>query len=142
MSSYAYTERVEVEAPAERVWSVMSDVERWHEWTASITSVDLHGQPMGPGASATVRQPKLPTVDWTVTSYRPLEEFTWTSGGRGIRTVGRHLMRTQGTSVHVELAIEQRGPLAWLANLLLARLTRRYLRLEAAGLKQRSESPG
>jgi uncharacterized membrane protein len=138
--SYVYTERVEVKAPAERVWSVMSDVERWHEWTASITSVDLHGQPMGPAATATVRQPKLPTVDWTVTSYRPLEEFTWTSESRGIRTVGRHLMRAEGTSVQVELAIEQSGSLAWLANLLLARLTRRYLHLEATGLKQRCES--
>ncbi len=138
--AYTYTERVEVQAPTQRVWSVMSDVERWHEWTASITSVDLHGQPLGPGAVATVRQPRLPTVNWTVTSYRPLEEFTWTSESRGIRTVGRHLMLTLATSVQVELAIEQRGRLAWLAHLLLARLTRRYLQLEAAGLKRRSES--
>lgn len=58
-----------------------------------------------------------------------------------MRTVAAHLLypyprgaaEPRGTEVTLEL--RQNGPLAWLAGLLLGRLTRRYLALEAAGLK-------
>ena len=39
---------VDVAAPAQRVWEVMSDVERWHEWTASVTKVKRVGNGRDP----------------------------------------------------------------------------------------------
>src|SRR5947209_3927427 len=37
---YMITESgVEIDAPASLVWEVFSDVERWPEWTASVTSL-------------------------------------------------------------------------------------------------------
>ena len=39
----------------DRVWAVMSDIERWHEWTASITGIQkLEPGPLAVGLRARV----------------------------------------------------------------------------------------
>ena len=39
------TRSIDIDAPPGIVWEVWSDIARWHEWTASITSIDR----LGPG---------------------------------------------------------------------------------------------
>ncbi|MFG1999624.1 SRPBCC family protein [Spirillospora sp. NPDC048911] len=130
---------VEIDAPAETVWRLLEDVERWPEMTASITRVErLTDGPFGKGTQARVHQPKFPAAVWTVTEFEPGRSFTWVARTPGMTTVASHEI-TPGTPVTVRLALAQTGPLAPLIALLAGRRSRRYVAMEAAGLKQKSE---
>jgi uncharacterized membrane protein len=132
---------VEIQAPPARVWAVMKDVERWHEWTPSITSITRldHG-PLAVGSRALVRQPKLPPAKWEVTELVDGSGFTWVSRGPGLKVTGRHTVQaTQGGS-RVTLAIEYSGFFGALLARLTQGLNERYIALEANGLKSQSEA--
>ena len=52
-----YEEAVEIAAPADVVWSVVEDVERWPAWTASMASVELvPAGPLAVGVKARIRR--------------------------------------------------------------------------------------
>jgi uncharacterized membrane protein len=126
--------RTTLAAPAARVWAILSDVERWPTWTASVTSVELDG-PFAVGATAKVRQPKLPSVAWTFTAIDPGRSFTWESTAPGSHATGWHEVTAAGDDAsHVRLAIEQAGPLGALVGLIYRSLTKRYVQMEADGL--------
>jgi hypothetical protein len=76
-----------------------------------------------------------------VTQLEPGRSWRWENRSPGAATTADHVLTPIGeTSTHVDLSIDQRGllgrPIGWLAR----RTTRRYLRLEAEGLRRRSES--
>jgi len=133
---------VQIEAPPDVVWAVMRDVERWQDWTPTVTSVRLlDAGPLRVGTRAIVRQPKLPPAKWRVTE---LDEggrnFTWVSWAPGVCVTAQHWVEASGTGSRATLSLRFSGVLAPL----LARITRslnyRYLALEAKGLKQRCEA--
>ncbi|MFF0465943.1 SRPBCC family protein [Micromonospora zamorensis] len=131
----------EIAADVEQVWAVLVDVPRWPDWTASVSRAE-RGEP-GPlavGATARLTQPKLRPAVWRVTDLAEGREFTWASQTPGVRTRGEHrLLPLPDGRTRVELAIAQSGPLAGVIGWLYGDLLRRYLRLEADGLKRRSE---
>ena len=131
---------IDVAAPPSRVWEIVRDVERWHEWTASITSIKRVDQgPLRPGSRAYVTQPKIPPNTFQVTSLEEGRGFDWESRSPGIRGVGHHWIEPTATGSRVTLGVNFRGPLAWIVRLLYGRLTQRYIEMEAAGLKRRAE---
>jgi hypothetical protein len=132
---------IDIDAPAAAVWAVISDVERWPEWTASISSVQRSRTgPLTVGEKVVVRQPRLPTLTYTVTGVDDGRSFTWEAGNVASRGGGEHVLtpRVAGGCT-ATLRLTQRGPVAPLVGALLDGLTRRYLRMEAEGLKSRSE---
>jgi len=132
---------IAIDAPAERVWETMIDVERWHEWTASITRIQrLDDRPFGLGSRARVEQPRLPVAVWTVTDWRPGRVFTWVSTGPGFSTTGVHAVEPESpTTSRATLVVRFGGLLAPLVAPFVRRLTTTYMGFEAAGLKRRSE---
>jgi uncharacterized protein YndB with AHSA1/START domain len=133
---------IDIDAPPDAVWRVMIAVDRWHEWTPSITSVKILGdRPFGVGSRAVVRQPKFPPALWTVTAIEPGRSFTWTSSGPGFRAVARHTVEPTSAGSRATLAIEFFGIFGGLFGKLTHDINDRYLALEANGLKARSENP-
>ncbi len=139
---------VEIQAPPDIVWSVWSDLGRWPEWTASITSIEpLSPGPLAVGLRVRVRQPRLPPAEWRVTQMDSGRGFAWVSTAPGVLVTATHLIEPAPGGSHAVLGIAYRGPVARLIGFLTRGLTERYLALEAAGLKRRSEelarrSPG
>jgi uncharacterized membrane protein len=131
---------VEVAADPARAWEIYADVERWPEWTASVTSVErLDDGPLHVGARTRVRQPRLPVATWTVVALDPGREFRWESTAPGLRTVGTHLVEPTPGGCRVTARLDQLGPMGGLVGRLWRGLTERYLALETAGLKDRAE---
>lgn len=133
---------VDINATPEAVWKLLIDVERWPDMTASIDRVELLDKPIALSARARVHQPKLPAAVWKVTSFEENRTFTWESRSPGVTTVAAHeLVTTPDGTVTVHLTLDQKGPLAPLFALLTGRLTRRYVTMEATGLKTKAETP-
>ena len=135
-------DEITIAAPAATVWDVYADVERWPTWTASVTTLELlDGPSLAIGARARIAQPRFPRLVWTVTAIEPGTSWTWVTRSPGATTTATHeVRRVDDATTRVVQTIEQRGPLGALVGRLTRRLTRRYLAMEAAGLRQRAES--
>lgn len=132
---------VEIGAPRELVWEVFSDVERWPEWTASVTSlVGLDGPALAGGRRFAIKQPGMSKLVWQVTAIDPGTSWTWVQRAPGSKVTAAHEVIAQpGGRTLVRQRLEQRGVLGGLVGRLMAKKTKRFLRLEAQGLKARSE---
>lgn len=136
-----FQESIQIQAPPQQVWEIYSDVERWPEWTASVTSVErLDPGPLAIGSRARVRQPRLPTATWTVTELVADSHFLWEAKGPGLTTVGGHFVEADGNGTRAVARLDQHGPGGALIGWLTAGLTRRYLEMEVHGLRARAES--
>ena len=131
---------IDIDAPADRVWTVMSDVAKWAEWTPSVKRIDLlTNGPLAVGSRVKIYQPKLPPALWEVSEVRPGESFTWVSRAPGVRVTGRHAIERRGAGSRVTLSISYEGALGGLLAWLMRDANVRYPQMEANGLKARSE---
>jgi uncharacterized protein YndB with AHSA1/START domain len=135
------TVEVAIAAPPEAVWSTLIEVEGWPEWTASVTGVTrLDEAPLRVGSRVKIKQPRMKALVWQVTELAPQRSFTWVARSPGVATVARHDFTPGPNGTVLTLTIEQRGPLAGLIRLLMNSQTRRYLTMEANGIKARCEA--
>jgi hypothetical protein len=134
-----------IAASPERVWEVLADTARWHEWTDSIRSIRrLDDGPLRAGSRVRIQQPKLPPAEWEVTEVRAdgadRRGFVWTAGMPGMRSVAAHWVRAIGPDESIAtVSIHSSGLLGFVGDRMLREITGRYLTMEAEGLKARAE---
>ena len=132
---------IDIKAPVDRVFEVMSDTERWHEWTPSVTSIKRLDQgEFKIGSKAVIRQPKFPPALWKITAIDE-KSFTWENRAPGIRVIGHHSAEPIENGTRATLSLRYEGFLAKLLARMTRNITTRYLAMEAFGLKARAENP-
>jgi uncharacterized membrane protein len=132
---------VDINAPPQRVLAVLFDVERWPEWTSTVTQVQrLDRGPFGVGSSARVVQPRLRPAVWQVTELDENRSFTWVTHAPGARITAGHFVEAQGDGSRAALSFEIAGWLGPIVSRLYRGMIQQYVATEASGLKQRSES--
>jgi len=140
MTKKSYRVAIEIAAPPEIVWPVMADVERWPEWTPSVSRLKLlTSGPLRVGSRARVHQPNLPPAWWRVTEILPCREFTWISIAPGVRVTARHAVEASSGGSRVTLSIRYEGVFGALLARMTHSLNERYLAMEAKGLKHYCE---
>jgi uncharacterized membrane protein len=132
---------VDIEAPPDRIWKTLRDLEHWSEWTSTITSIRrLDSGPFAVGSRAIVHQPKLLPARWQVTNVEEGCGFTWITAGPGLLVTARHYIEGTDSGSRVVLSLDFSGILGPLVARLTRGLNARYLALEAQGLKKHTET--
>lgn len=129
-------------ATLEQVWTVLADIERWPQWTPTVTEVQMLGRhgPPAVGARYAVEQPRLGRSTYEVTRWQPGSGFTWVSRRSGVTTTATHQVRRVPGGAEVELGLTWTGAATWLVRLLYGRLTERYVAQELTSLVLTAEA--
>ncbi|MGI5291552.1 SRPBCC family protein [Nonomuraea polychroma] len=131
---------IDIDAPLERIWRVMTDIARWPAFMPTVTSVERLGDgPLALGGRIRIKQPGLPALVWRVTEFDEGSSFGWRSAGAGLTTVAGHTLTPRAAGASLRLTIDQSGPAAPLIGLLTKGRTTRYVRTEAESIKRRCE---
>jgi uncharacterized protein YndB with AHSA1/START domain len=132
----AFELSVDIDAAPERVWSVMMDLERWPEWTPSVSRIQrLDPGELAAGKAVRIWQPGLVRAVWRVTELVPGQRFTWVFRSFGLRSTGIHRVGRRGNGARATLGVRHEGLALRLLRGWISGVTQRYVTMEAQGLK-------
>lgn len=137
-----FEKSIEIDAPQQRVWDVLSAIEAWPQRIETVDSVELlTPAPIGTGSRARLKQPKLPEGIWDITVWDAPSYFEWTQKTSGASSVAGHRVEALGEGrARLTLTLDMRGLLIPIVMLFYKKLTNEYMDLEAEGMKRAAES--
>ena len=135
-----FSQVVGIKAAPDRVLAVLLDIERWPEWTSTMTSVRrIDDGPFGVGSRARIRQPGLLPAIWLVTEIDGARGFEWITRSPGVQLKAGHLVEAAGAGSRATLSLRSSGLFGPLVARFYRGLSLRYLAIEAEGLRNRCE---
>ena len=137
-----FEKSVDINAPQQRVWDVLSDVEAWPRRIDTVEMVELlTPSPPTEGSRVRLKQPKLPEGIWEVTVWDAPSYFEWSQKTGGITSVAGHRVEALGEGgARLTLTLDMRGLLIPVIGLFYKGLTNRYMTREADGMKRAAET--
>lgn len=138
----AFSATALISAPPAAVWPHLANVVEWPTWLPTVTTVEpLATSTLVVGSEYRVAQPKLKTTRWKVCVLDPGRSFAWEAQSPGLTMCANHTVLPEtNDSSRVTLEFRLSGLLAPLVALLVRGIIARYLDMEAAALKARTES--
>jgi len=132
---------IEIDAPADRVWALTTDVESWPAITPTITKVErLDDGPFRAASTARVKQPGQRAKVWTVTAFDPDHSFTWEARLLGTQMTASHTVTPTGAGASNTLVLDVTGPGSGLVGRLVGRQISKALATENASFKRAAEA--
>ena len=102
--------------------------------------VGQDGSALAVGRGFAIKQPGMQKLVWKVTDIEPGTSWTWVQRSPGVNVIARHFVTARpGGGTLVRQQLDQRGFLGAPVGWLMVKKTRRFLQMEAQGLKARSE---
>jgi uncharacterized membrane protein len=137
-----FEQSIDIDAPQQRVWDVLTDLEAWPQRIETVDTVELiTPAPLGKGSRVRLKQPKLPEGIWEITVWNAPSFFEYRQQSGGVTSVAGHRVEAleDGRS-RLSLELEMRGLLVPIVAVFFKGLTNRYMTLEAQGMKRAAES--
>ena len=137
-----FEKSIDIDAPQERVWEVVSDLEAWPRRIETVDSVELlTPAPLAVGSRVRLKQPKLPEGTWDVTVWDAPAFFEYRQKSGGVTTVAGHRVEVvdEGRS-RLSLVLDMTGLLVPVVTLFSKKMINQYLDAEANGMKVAAES--
>ena len=137
-----FEKSIEIDAPQQRVWDVLSALEAWPQRIETVDVVELLTPgPIAKGSRVRLQQPKLPEGTWDITVWDAPSYFEWTQKAGGTTSVAGHRVEALGEDrARLTLTLEMRGLPIAIVGRFYKKLTDEYMRLEAEGMKRAAES--
>jgi len=137
-----FEKSIEIDAPQERVWAVVSAIEDWPKRVETVDSVELlTPAPITKGSRLRLKQPKLPEGTWEITVWDAPNYFEWIQKGGGITNLAGHRVEALGEGrARLTLTLDMGGFLAPVVGPFYKGLTNRYMNVEAEGMKRAAET--
>ena len=131
---------IAIAAPAETVWALTLDVERWPDISPTMTEITrLDDGPLAVGSQARVKQPAQRARVWTVTRLDP-NHYEWDAEMGPIRMRGGHHVTPTADGCTNLLTLDLDGFGSGLFGLLAKRTLAKALREENEAFKTAAES--
>ena len=139
-----FEKSIEINAPQQRVWDVLSAIEAWPRRIETVDVVELlTPAPVTKGSRVRLKQPRLPEGTWDITVWDAPSYFEWTQTTGGTASVAGHRVESLGEGrARLTLTLDMRGIFIPIIALFYGKLVNRYIDLEAEGMKRAAESIG
>lgn len=90
-------ETIDIDAPQQRVWDVLSALDAWPQRIETVDMVELlTPAPITEGSRVRLKQPKLPEGTWDVTVWDAPSYLEWTQTSDGTTSVAGHRVEALG----------------------------------------------
>ncbi len=137
-----FVRAIDIDAPQQRVWDVLTDLEGWPQRIDTVETIEiLTPRPVAVGSRVKLKQPKLSEGVWEVTIWDSPTRFEWTQKTSALSSVADHRVEALGEGrTRLTLILDMRGLLVPMVALFYRGLANDYLTRETQGMKRAAES--